>query len=569
MDVVVGDPHDDVAPSALQVAERVFERRPGTDRGRRRRERRAVDRMRADGADRAVREHHAQVVADRVRLLLGADGDDDPPDDRVDRRSRARRAACGRPFSQAHRFAPRCVQSAGSNGLNGPSGTCSSSASSDTWCGSPAAGSYAATTTYASGRPAAPPISSSTISSLERDPLAAVPLAPRLGVGVEPQVADTAGGRRRPAVQRRAHRVQPRGVDRAGLAVETGLQRRRAVLVDARVEQAHRLAQRVQVEAHGAAGDAARERDVLGTAVDRAPPARSGTAAGATGTPRGSAGSAAARPATGARKSGMRANGSNGVSSSASVDGSRSTAVPPRTTVWRSTVVAAYGGSAACVGPLVVEVLRPREVLEQLGGVDAPAGERLGDRLDRAERALAPAPADRAGDVAPDRGRIAGEVRRAEQVRDVRDRPRVARLDEEVVVERLDVLVDGAERLLEQREQGAQRLAGSPAWRPRSGRPRAAGRRAGRGRSRRSTPATAARSMSRKPQHAVRWARERPVARPASRAHDTPLTCWITPVTCVVCSAWPNRRRFTLNSPSGAGSTPSASRVAARTASAS
>ena len=36
----------------------------------------------------------------------------------------------------------------------------------------------------------------------------------------------------------------------------------------------------------------------------------------------------------------------------------------------------------------------------------------------------------------------------------------------------------------------------------------------------------------------------------------------MTPVTCVTCSACPNRRRLTLNSPSGTGSTPSAARAA-------
>ena len=182
--------------------------------------------------------------------------------------------------------------------------------------------------------------------------------------------------------------------------------RRRAVLVDARVEEAHWLAERVQVEADGEAGDATRERDVLGATVDgrdRADPVRlqapqehrevRQVRSQRAGDRRAEVGHAREWVERCVEQRERRR-----------VAERRGTATHHRVPVDRRRGIRR---GAARVGPLVVEVLRPRKVLEQLGGVDAPAGERLGDRLDRTERALAPPPADRAGDVAPDRRRIA------------------------------------------------------------------------------------------------------------------------------------------------------------------
>jgi hypothetical protein len=107
---------------------------------------------------------------------------------------------------------------------------------------------------------------------------------------------------------------------------------------------------------------------------------------------------------------------------------------------------------AARVGPLVVEVLVPDEVLSQLDAVDAPPGQVVGQPLDARERTLAAAQRHGVGHVGPQRPGVAVQAARAEQVPDVGDHPVVARLDEQVVVERLDVLVDGAEDPLDERQ---------------------------------------------------------------------------------------------------------------------
>ena len=142
--------------------------------------------------------------------------------------------------------------------------------------------------------------------------------------------------------------------------------------------------------------------------------------------------------------------------SSASAAGSRTGTVPPRGTVKRVIVSAPYGRQTAGVGPLVIEMLRPAEVLAQFDAAAGPAGQIDGEALDRAERALAPAQCDRVGHVGAQRARVALEVRRAEQVGEVGDDPVVAGVDEQIVVELRDVGVQRAERGLDRREVGAQ-----------------------------------------------------------------------------------------------------------------
>lgn len=111
---------------------------------------------------------------------------------------------------------------------------------------------------------------------------------------------------------------------------------------------------------------------------------------------------------------------------------------------------------ATGVRALMIQVLRPGQVLAQLDRAAGPAGEVDREPLDRAERALAPAQRDRVGDVGAKRARIALQVRAAEQVGQVRDDPVVAGVDEQVVVELRDVVVQRAEGLLDRGEVGAQ-----------------------------------------------------------------------------------------------------------------
>ena len=79
--------------------------------------------------------------------------------------------------------------------------------------------------------------------------------------------------------------------------------------------------------------------------------------------------------------------------------------------------------------------------------------------LDAGQRTLAAAQREGVGHVGAQRPRVAAEVARAQQVADVGDDPVGARFDEVVVVERLDVLVDGAEDPFDEGEVGFE-LAG-------------------------------------------------------------------------------------------------------------
>src|SRR5689334_19711491 len=107
------------------------------------------------------------------------------------------------------------------------------------------------------------------------------------------------------------------------------------------------------------------------------------------------------------------------------------------------------------VGTLKIEVLVPDHVLEQLDTMNAPLRQVESEQLDRAERAFAPPQRDRVGNVGAQRPRIAFQMARAEQVAEVGNDPVVASLDEEIVIERFDVLVNRTERGFDQREIGA------------------------------------------------------------------------------------------------------------------
>src|SRR4051812_22402500 len=90
-------------------------------------------------------------------------------------------------------------------------------------------------------------------------------------------------------------------------------------------------------------------------------------------------------------------------------------------------------------------VLRRGEQLEELDRLRAPARDVVGELLQHGERPLAPPVADRVGDVRPlarRPGRDRVQAAYVEKVGDVRNDPRPARLDEQIVVEAFDVAVD-------------------------------------------------------------------------------------------------------------------------------
>ena len=154
--------------------------------------------------------------------------------------------------------------------------------------------------------------------------------------------------------------------------------------------------------------------------------------------------------------SAVYANGSNGVPSNSSAAGSRTGSVPPRGTEKRVSARRAIGRPAAGVRTLMIEVLRPAQVLAQLDTAAGPAGEIQRQPLDGSERALAASQRDRVRHIGANGARLAFEVRRAEEIADVRDDPVLARVDEQVVIELLDVGVDGAECLFDRRQVRAQ-----------------------------------------------------------------------------------------------------------------
>jgi hypothetical protein len=107
--------------------------------------------------------------------------------------------------------------------------------------------------------------------------------------------------------------------------------------------------------------------------------------------------------------------------------------------------------AAGQFGARMVQGLRPDQVGPQFAGIGAPPRQVVGQQFDGGEGSLAAPELDRIGDVGALRPDVALDVRSAEQVAQVRVYPVAAGLDEEVVVDRFDIRVDGAEELLDQR----------------------------------------------------------------------------------------------------------------------
>ncbi len=100
---------------------------------------------------------------------------------------------------------------------------------------------------------------------------------------------------------------------------------------------------------------------------------------------------------------------------------------------------------ALALGPQVVQVLRRAEQLEQLDGARGQAGDVAGELLEDGRRPLSAAVRDRVRDLGArgqGRGRQPGDP---EQVADVGQHPRRARLDELVVVEPVEVVLEHPE----------------------------------------------------------------------------------------------------------------------------
>ena len=200
-------------------------------------------------------------------------------------------------------------------------------------------------------------------------------------------------------VQRRPHGVEARRVDRSGGEIQVG-----RTVGAARAEEPDGLTEWVEVEAHDPPGDSALELGLDEAAVPRPqrpdpeglePPEKDREVRqvdahlAAPGNPE-------VRHARERVERGIEQRQRGGVA-----HGGRA-ASHDRMAVHRGQAVRRQ---AAGIGTLMVELLRDDDVLEQLGGVHAPAAERLGDLLDRAERALAPPGADRQSDIAADRPR--------------------------------------------------------------------------------------------------------------------------------------------------------------------
>ena len=110
------------------------------------------------------------------------------------------------------------------------------------------------------------------------------------------------------------------------------------------------------------------------------------------------------------------------------------------------------------LGADVLEVLAPADQLEELDGVRGPARDVAGELLEHRQRALAAPVGDRLGDVRPAAHGVAQRIV-ADEVADVRDHPRAARLDEQVVVELRNVALDDVDLLGDDPQQGAQDVA--------------------------------------------------------------------------------------------------------------
>ena len=106
-------------------------------------------------------------------------------------------------------------------------------------------------------------------------------------------------------------------------------------------------------------------------------------------------------------------------------------------------------GCPAGIRTLVVERLRPSEILTQLDRTRGPTSEIGGQPLDDTQGAFAAAKDDCVRDIGAQCARLTLQVRCAEEISEVWDDPVIAGIDEEIVVERLDVPMDRPEGALE------------------------------------------------------------------------------------------------------------------------
>jgi hypothetical protein len=117
---------------------------------------------------------------------------------------------------------------------------------------------------------------------------------------------------------------------------------------------------------------------------------------------------------------------------------------------------------AAAVGTDVIELLVPAEQLEELDRLRRPARHVPGQLLEDRRRAFPSPVAQRIGDeraLVPVQRRRTAEASHAEQVAEVRDHPRLAGLDEPVVVELLDIGPEHAELVIDHVQEALERAA--------------------------------------------------------------------------------------------------------------
>ena len=112
---------------------------------------------------------------------------------------------------------------------------------------------------------------------------------------------------------------------------------------------------------------------------------------------------------------------------------------------------------ARALRPQVVQVLGRREQLEGLVGPGGQAGDVARELLQHRGRALAAPVRDRVRHLAPRAERLAGQAGDAEQVADVGEHPRRARLDELVVVEPSQALLEHRRLVADHVEQLGER----------------------------------------------------------------------------------------------------------------
>src|SRR6266540_2804272 len=211
----------------------------------------------------------------------------------------------------------------------------------------------------------------------------------------------------------------------------------------------------------------------------------------------------------------------------------------------------------------MLDVLRRLEELEELDGLRAPAGHVEGELLEHANGPLAPSVAKRVRDVCTlarsargDRIQAAG----AEEVSDVRDDPRLARLDEPVVIEAGDVVVYDRGLLgqdLNERSQLAELLLVAETMQDREQLVHVVGRDHGVGTTLIAVGSTVSSwaalivAPSRRAPSAGRTAftaLASPVRLSATRSTPTtPLVPWIAATTSLPATDWPNDRRSKAN----------------------